>query len=149
MELRDRWLNPPEWVEWVDEPVPGYPRRPVPRDEAAAREIKKRTLTNLYNQRPNGSRTPRRPRLSRSRRLRLVGGYRGGEGVGGTVGDEPEELSTSNAESSPSTLGASVNYGGFIVYVDAPWATRVVKGMPSCGRRGHSVRWKGGDGDVG
>ena len=52
VELRDRWLNPPEWVEWVDEPVPGYPRRPVPRDEAAAREIKKRTLTNLYNQRP-------------------------------------------------------------------------------------------------
>ena len=29
--LRDRWLNPPEWVEWVDEPVPGYPKRPVPR----------------------------------------------------------------------------------------------------------------------
>ena len=52
VEPRDRWLNPPEWVEWVDEPVPGYPKRPVPRDEAAAREIKKRTLTNLYNQRP-------------------------------------------------------------------------------------------------
>ena len=33
VELRDRWLNPPEWVEWVDEPVPGYPKRPVPRDE--------------------------------------------------------------------------------------------------------------------
>ena len=52
VELRDRWLNPPEWVEWVDEPVPGYPKRPVARAEAAAREIKKRTLTNLYNQRP-------------------------------------------------------------------------------------------------
>ena len=52
VELRDRWLNPPEWVEWVDEPVPGYPKRPVPRDEAAARELKKRTLTNLYNTRP-------------------------------------------------------------------------------------------------
>ena len=52
VELRDRWLNPPEWVEWVDEPAPGYPRRPVARDAAAAREIKKRTLTNLYNQRP-------------------------------------------------------------------------------------------------
>ena len=47
-----RWLNPPEWVEWVDEPVPGYPKRPVPRDEAAAKELKKRTLTNLYNARP-------------------------------------------------------------------------------------------------
>ena len=23
--LRNRWLDPPEWVEWVDEPVPGDP----------------------------------------------------------------------------------------------------------------------------
>ena len=52
VELRDRWLNPPEWVEWVDEPVPGYPKRPVPRDEDAANTLKKRTLTNLYNARP-------------------------------------------------------------------------------------------------
>ena len=52
VELRDRWLNPPEWVEWIDEPAPGYPQRPVPRDEAAAKELKKRTLTNLYNTRP-------------------------------------------------------------------------------------------------
>ena len=52
VELRDRWLNPPEWVEWVDEPAPGYPRRPVPRDEEAAKALRKRTLTNLYNARP-------------------------------------------------------------------------------------------------
>ena len=52
VELRDRWLNPPEWIEWVDEPVPGYPRRPVPRDEDAEKALKKRTLTNLYNARP-------------------------------------------------------------------------------------------------
>ena len=52
VELRDRWLNPPEWVEWVDEPGPGYPKRPVPRDEDAAKALKKRTLTNLYNARP-------------------------------------------------------------------------------------------------
>ena len=52
VELRNRWLNPPEWVEWVDEPVPGYPKRPVPRDEDAAKALKKRTLTNLYNARP-------------------------------------------------------------------------------------------------
>ena len=52
VELRDRWLNPPEWVEWVDEPVSGYPKRPVPRDEDAAKVLKKRTLTNLYNARP-------------------------------------------------------------------------------------------------
>ena len=52
VELRDRWLNPPEWVEWMDELVPGYPKRPVPRDEAAAKKLKARTLTNLYNARP-------------------------------------------------------------------------------------------------
>ena len=52
VELRDRWLNPPEWVEWVDEPVPGYPKRAIPRDEEAAKALKKRTLTNLYNARP-------------------------------------------------------------------------------------------------
>ena len=52
VELRDRWLNPPEWVDWVDEPAPGYPKRPVARDEAAAKALKKRTLTNLYNARP-------------------------------------------------------------------------------------------------
>ena len=52
VELRDRWVNPPEWVEWVEEPVPGYPRRPVPCDGEAAKEVKKRTLTNLYNARP-------------------------------------------------------------------------------------------------
>ena len=48
-DLRDRWLNPPEWVEWVDEPDPRYPKRVVPRDEAVAKELKARTLTNLYN----------------------------------------------------------------------------------------------------
>ncbi len=52
VELRDRWLNPLEWVEWVDEPVSGYPRQAVPRDGKAAKALKKRTLTNLYNARP-------------------------------------------------------------------------------------------------
>ena len=52
VELRDRWLNPPEWVDWMDQPAPGYPRRPVPRDEEAAQALRKRTLTNLYNARP-------------------------------------------------------------------------------------------------
>ena len=52
VSLRDRWLNPPELVEWVDEPVPGYPRRPVARDESAGKALKARTLTNLYNTRP-------------------------------------------------------------------------------------------------
>ena len=52
VELRDRWLNPPEWVEWVEELVPGYPKRPVARNEGAAKELKNRTLTKLYNIHP-------------------------------------------------------------------------------------------------
>ena len=52
VELRERWLNPPEWVKWVDEPVSGYPKRPVARDAEAAKKLKARTLTNLYNARP-------------------------------------------------------------------------------------------------
>ena len=52
VELRDRWLNPPEWVEWVDEPVPGFPKRVIARNDAAEKELRKRTLTNLYNTRP-------------------------------------------------------------------------------------------------
>lgn len=50
-ELRENWLNPPEWVERVPEVVPGFPDRIVPKPKHAA-ELKKRTLTNLYNARP-------------------------------------------------------------------------------------------------
>ena len=52
VELRDRWLNPPEWVEWVNEPATGYPKRPVPTAVAPLQELGRRTLTNLYNERP-------------------------------------------------------------------------------------------------
>lgn len=51
-EKRSRWLNPPEWTDRVDEPVPGYPKRLVPRDAASEKKLKARTLTNLYNDRP-------------------------------------------------------------------------------------------------
>ena len=59
--LRERWLNPPEWTERVPEVVPlgldrsPYPDRVVPRaglSEGDAKALQKRTLTNLYNQRP-------------------------------------------------------------------------------------------------
>ena len=36
----------------MPEIVRGYPDRILPKNEAAAAELKKRTLTNLYNQRP-------------------------------------------------------------------------------------------------
>lgn len=51
-ELRESWLNPPDLVRREPEVVDGYPDRLLPVDEAAAEELKKRTLTNLYNQRP-------------------------------------------------------------------------------------------------
>lgn len=53
-QLRDKWLNPPEWVEWVitpQEEQAGFPRRPVAKPGFEA-DLKKRTLTNLYNARP-------------------------------------------------------------------------------------------------
>ncbi|HYD86279.1 MAG TPA: DNA methyltransferase [Vitreimonas sp.] len=51
-EKREAWLNPPEWVERVPEVVPGYPDRIVPKDDEAAKKLKDRTLTKLYNERP-------------------------------------------------------------------------------------------------
>jgi hypothetical protein len=73
-ELRANWLNPPEWTDWVrtpEEEAAGFPPRPVakarplpnplpPAGEGAKAEptptyeaeLKKRTLTNLYNARP-------------------------------------------------------------------------------------------------
>jgi hypothetical protein len=51
-ELREAWLNPPDLVQRVPEVVPGYPDRILPVDEKAAAILKKRTLTNLYNERP-------------------------------------------------------------------------------------------------
>lgn len=75
-DLRERWLNPPEWTEkrvlefpgsakgpwarYIDpktvDPKTGvgtvrYPRL-EPRDAPSAAKLKKRTLTNLYNERP-------------------------------------------------------------------------------------------------
>jgi len=46
-EKREAWLNPPDLVERVPEVVPGYPDRLLPKNDAAAKELKKPTLTNL------------------------------------------------------------------------------------------------------
>jgi type II restriction/modification system DNA methylase subunit YeeA len=51
-ELREKWLNPADLVVRKPEVVAGYPDRILPRDEVAAKELAKRTLTNLYNARP-------------------------------------------------------------------------------------------------
>ncbi|MBN9281613.1 MAG: class I SAM-dependent DNA methyltransferase, partial [Hyphomicrobium denitrificans] len=51
-ELRENWLNPSDLVRRVPEVVPGYPDRVLPIDEKAAKMLKDRTLTKLYNERP-------------------------------------------------------------------------------------------------
>lgn len=52
VELRNNWLTPPDWVTVVPEVVQGYPDRLVAKPEHEP-ELKKRTLTNLYNQNPS------------------------------------------------------------------------------------------------
>ena len=60
-DLREAWLNPPEWTRRVPEVVPlgmdasPYPDRIEPQpglSQADMKALQKRTLTNLYNQRP-------------------------------------------------------------------------------------------------
>ena len=51
-ELRERWLNPPDLVRQEPDVHPSLPPRLVPVDQDAARTLKQRTLTNLYNDRP-------------------------------------------------------------------------------------------------
>lgn len=52
--LRENWLNPDKWVNWEqteEEAEAGFPKRPVAKPGYEA-ELKKRTLTNLYNRPP-------------------------------------------------------------------------------------------------
>jgi type II restriction/modification system DNA methylase subunit YeeA len=62
-ELRNAWLNPPDLVRVEPEVVPTaeqceagakpiYPDRILPKDTHAAAILRERTLTNLYNARP-------------------------------------------------------------------------------------------------
>jgi type II restriction/modification system DNA methylase subunit YeeA len=51
-DLRNAWLNPDDLVENSPEVVPGYPNRILPKDTRSEAILRERTLTNLYNQRP-------------------------------------------------------------------------------------------------
>ena len=51
-ELRNAWLNPPDLVKIEPEVVEGYPDRILPKDAEAEVTLKSRTLTKLYNERP-------------------------------------------------------------------------------------------------
>lgn len=56
-DLREHWLNPPEWTQRLPEVTPlgldtsPYPDRIVPKN-GHEKELAERTLTKLYNQRP-------------------------------------------------------------------------------------------------
>ena len=101
-ELRERWLNPPEWTKERILEFPGstggpwqryldpktvdaktgigsvkYPRL-EPRDAECAAKLKNRTLTKLYNERPAWlDLAHKKTGCRRRRRLRLAGGYAG------------------------------------------------------------------------
>jgi type II restriction/modification system DNA methylase subunit YeeA len=51
VDARDHWLNPPEWVDRIPEVIPGFPERAIAKPGFES-QLKKRTLTNLYNDRP-------------------------------------------------------------------------------------------------
>jgi type II restriction/modification system DNA methylase subunit YeeA len=51
-DLREAWLNPFDLVRRLPEVVPGFPDRILPVNDESAIGLKKRTLTNLYNERP-------------------------------------------------------------------------------------------------
>jgi hypothetical protein len=60
-DLRENWLNPPEWTHKVPEVIPlgmeksPYPDRIEPKpgiNEVDLKALQKRTLTNLYNAKP-------------------------------------------------------------------------------------------------
>lgn len=53
-QLREAWLNPEIWVDWVissEEETAGFPKRPIAK-VGHEDELKKRTLTNFYNKPP-------------------------------------------------------------------------------------------------
>jgi type II restriction/modification system DNA methylase subunit YeeA len=51
-DLRCAWLNPADLVRIEPEVAPGLPDRILPKDTIAAATLRERTLTNLYNHRP-------------------------------------------------------------------------------------------------
>ena len=51
-ELRNAWLNPSDLVRIETEVVPGFPERILPKDTTSAAKLRERTLTKLYNERP-------------------------------------------------------------------------------------------------
>jgi hypothetical protein len=51
-ELREAWLNPSDIVERVAEVAANLPPRVLPRNGACAAELRRRTLTDLYNESP-------------------------------------------------------------------------------------------------
>jgi type II restriction/modification system DNA methylase subunit YeeA len=51
-DLRENWINPSDLVRSQPEVAAGYPPRLIPVGERAAKQLARRTLTKLYNDRP-------------------------------------------------------------------------------------------------
>jgi type II restriction/modification system DNA methylase subunit YeeA len=51
-DLRGNWLNPPDLIRIESEVVDAFPERVLPKDTVAAAKLRERTLTKLYNERP-------------------------------------------------------------------------------------------------
>jgi type II restriction/modification system DNA methylase subunit YeeA len=51
--LRASWLTPPDLVSLEPESSPGLPDRILPKNTSAAAKLRERTLTKLYNERPD------------------------------------------------------------------------------------------------
>jgi hypothetical protein len=52
-ELRNGWLYPANLIRRVPEDAPGFPDRILANDPKAARALAARTLTSLYNEKPD------------------------------------------------------------------------------------------------
>ena len=68
--LRQNWLNPSDLVRIEPEVAGEYPHRIVPKDTVSAAKLRERTLTKLYNERPQWL-VDAHHDLDASRRVRL------------------------------------------------------------------------------
>ena len=74
VEYRDSWLNPPEWVEWVDELVPRLPQTSGSPQRGCRQGTQEAHPHEPLQYPPALARKrPRRSRRRRRRRLRLAG----------------------------------------------------------------------------
>ena len=50
--MRENWLNPADLIDRQPEVLDAFPDRFIAKSDKAAKDLERRTLTNLYNARP-------------------------------------------------------------------------------------------------